>query len=64
MSSFRRQNRPARGRCAAFLAAVRDAPFEGATLEDGYRALLVVEAAEEGARTGRPARVAPAHVAA
>jgi predicted dehydrogenase len=37
----------------AFVAAVRGGTFEGANLEDGYRALLVVEAADESARTGR-----------
>jgi myo-inositol 2-dehydrogenase / D-chiro-inositol 1-dehydrogenase len=37
----------------AFVAAARGAALEGADLEDGYRALLVVHAAEDAARTGR-----------
>ena len=41
----------------AFVHAARGAPYGGATLEDGYRALRVVEAAEESARSGQSSAV-------
>ncbi|WP_312015617.1 Gfo/Idh/MocA family oxidoreductase [Bradyrhizobium liaoningense] len=42
---------------AAFIAAVRDAAPTQATFDDGYRALMLAEAAVESARTGKKVEV-------
>lgn len=42
---------------AAFIAAVRDATPIQATFDDGYRALMLAEAAVESARTGKTVEV-------
>jgi myo-inositol 2-dehydrogenase/D-chiro-inositol 1-dehydrogenase len=42
---------------AAFIAAIRDAAPIQATFDDGYRALMLAEAAVESARTGKKVEV-------
>ncbi|KRQ17717.1 hypothetical protein AOQ71_00170 [Bradyrhizobium manausense] len=42
---------------SAFIAGVRDAAPSQATFDDGYRALMLAEAAVESGRTGKKAGV-------